>query len=97
MEEKRTERERELACSGLEEKKRMKGVNGRRFKDTNYPRKLKLSNAGDYILGRGSHDLTSYKAVPLITLSAPTRSTRSSFLRGNKNKSLPRPLVKPRV
>lgn len=51
MEEKRTERERELACSGLEEKKRMKGVNGRRFKDTNYPRKLKLSNAGDYILG----------------------------------------------
>lgn len=50
----------------------MKGVNGRRFKDTNYPRKLKLSNAGDYILG-GSHGPISRvtKLDPLIHTVCP--------------------------
>lgn len=68
------EREREFVCSGLEEKKRMKGVNGRRFKDTNYPRKLKLSNAGDYILGGESRsDLTSYKAGSAYPHRLPLR------------------------
>lgn len=70
--ERKENREREFVCSGLEEKKRMKGVNGRRFKDTNYPRKLKLSNAGDYILG-GSHGPISRvtKLDPLIHTVCP--------------------------
>lgn len=54
----------------------MKGVNGRRFKDTNYPRKLKLSNAGDYILG-GSHGpisrVTKLSLDPLIPHRLPLR------------------------
>lgn len=93
------ERERESLLS--RKATREEGVNGNGLKTPTIQRKLKLSNVGgDYSQGNVRfHELQKLSLDPSWCAyhTVPTRSTRSSFLRGNKNKSLPRPLVKARV